>query len=317
MKEKQFNSNKYLIICIVVLLSLLVMNSCGYANQNSDNADASDSLASYVSEFDTLYNWEGVYYGREDFEDELHEENNEYSLTIKKDSIIFRCLCITGTYLFYSKYLGPGKIKLIGLKDLREDVTDDILNKDFGVLSIEEEGKKIVWNSDFYLLGPQGEPHILLEYKEYDGYVDSMTAAVWRIMNVIDSVYKDQWIGSYNADIHYVRPKKIDGEFDSIKKELRLDIMSDSIKVYINDTVIDFVISAGGNADSVFLYTQTNNLIAPGRDIGYIYKNKQDQYIWKSTEDKSIYEILDYMSIYLRNHNSEFNFADDSIILKK
>jgi hypothetical protein len=93
--------------------------------------------------------------------------------------------------------------------------------------------------------------------------------------------------------------------------------MSDSIKIYINDTVIDFVISAGGDADSVFLYTQTNNLIAPGRNIGYIYKNKQDQYIWKSTEDKSIYEILDYMSIYLRNHNSEFNSADDSIILKK
>lgn len=300
------------------MLSLLVMNSCGQSNQNSDNTDTSDSLASYVSEFDTLYNWEGWYYGRLLLEEDLSfGDNEQYSLNIQKDSIIFHfeSEILPTRYLLYSKSISPGKIKLLGFKDITEgkteEETDDILNKDFGVLSIEKERKKIIWESDYSLLMYNGETnHILLESTEYGRYVDSMTAAVWRIMNVIDSAYKDQWIGSYSAELHYIKKKSYE-EYDSIKKELRLDILYDSIKVYINDTIIDFVISADGDADSVFLY-------APGSDIGFIYKNKQNQYIWTSDESKPIYKILEYMSIiYLHNHDSEFYAANDSIILNK
>ena len=306
------------------MLSLLVMSSCGQSNQNSDDTDTSDSLASYVSEFDTLYNWEGVYIGRENLDAELDVENEQYSLTIQKDSIIFHFSSeiFPVRYLLYSKYISPGKIKLLGLKDITEGKTEDeikdILNNDFGMLSIEKEGKKLIWESDFDLLGPQGEPHILLEYKKYNKYVDSMTAAVWRIMNVIDSAYKDQWIGSYSAELHYIKEKSYE-EYDSIKKELRLDILYDSIKVYINDSVFDYL-SVYGNADSVFLHTTISQGVtcAADRSLGYLYKDKKDRYIWKSdNDDKHISVIFSFISQSFQNDTSDFYVADDSIILNK
>ena len=325
--KKQSNSNKHLTTYIVVMLSLLVMSSCGQSNQNSDNTDTSDSLASYVSEFDTLYNWEGKYNGHGDLTVEVSDDNPFYSLNIKKDSIIFQSQWFTDTYpstsyLLYSKSISPGKIKLLGLKDITEgkteDETEDILNKDFGVLSIEKEGKKLIWNGDFYLLGPKGEPHILLESTEYGRYVDSMTAAVWRIMNVIDSAYKDQWIGSYSAELHYIKEKSYE-EYDSIKKELRLDILYDSIKVYINDSVFDYL-SVYGNADSVFLHTTISQGVtcAADRSLGYLYKDKKDRYIWKSdNDDKHISVIFSFISQSFQNDTSDFYVADDSIILNK
>lgn len=318
--KKQSNSNKHLTSYIVVMLSLLVMNSCGQSNQNSDNTETSDSLASYVSEFDTLYNWEGVYYGQWDLTDELSNDNPLYSLTIQKDSIIFHIESgiLQARYLLYSKSISPGKIKLLGLKDITEGETENLFNKDFGVLSIEKEGKKLIWESDYNLLGYNEKNHILLEDKEYDRYIDSMTAAVWRIMNVIDSAYKDQWIGSYSAELHYIKEKSYE-EYDSIKKELRLDIMSDSIKVYINDTVLDEAIFAYGDADSVFLNTKTNNYIGAGTSIGFICKDKNDQYVWKSTDEyKPFSEIINYVSDYtLQNPPAKFGVANDSIILNK
>lgn len=324
--KKQSNSNKHLTTYIVVMLSLLVMSSCGQSNQNSDNTDTSDSLASYVSEFDTLYNWEGWYYGRRLLEEELSfGDNEQYSLNIQKDSIIFllESEILPTRYLLYSKSISPGKIKLLGFKDITEGKTeegkDDILNKDFGVLSIEKERKKIIWESDYSLLMYNGETnHILLESTEYGRYVDSMTAAVWRIMNVIDSAYKEQWIGSYIADLHYIKEKSYE-EYDSIKKELRLDILYDSIKVYINDSVFDYL-SVDGNADSVFLYTTIPQGVtcAADRSLGYLYKDKKDRYIWKSdNDDKHISVIFSFISQSFQNDTPDFYVADDSIILNK
>ncbi len=321
--KKQSNSNKHLTTYIVVMLSLLVMSSCGQSNQNSDNTDTSDSLASYVPEFDTVYKWEGKYFGKEHHEEEWSDENREYSLTIKKDSIILKGELFVEPYLLYSKCISSGKIKLLGLKvlDLKDLCgSENILNEDFGVLSIEEEGKKLIWNCDFYLLGPNGEPHILLEENEYRRYVDSMTTAVWGKTNIIDSMYKEQWIGSYIADLHYVKPRGYEDEFDSIEKKLRLEILSDSIKVFINDSVFD-ALSVYGNADSLFLYTSilwervqgaTNNR------LGDLYKDKQGRYIWKSDEDgKHISAIFSFISLVSQNDTSDFYLADDSIILRK
>ncbi|MBO7506051.1 MAG: hypothetical protein J6T67_01550 [Paludibacteraceae bacterium] len=189
MKEKQSNSNKYLTTCIVVLLSLWVMNSCCQSKPISKNPEALDRSAPYVLEFDNQYNWEGVYYGQGDLTDELYDDNPTYSLTINKDSIIFQFQWVADStpstsYLFYSKSISPGKIKLLGLKGITDGKRDDILNKDFGVLSIEKEGKKLIWESDFQLLEYNDhsvKKHILYEDKEYDRYVDSMAAVVWGI----------------------------------------------------------------------------------------------------------------------------------------
>ena len=189
MKEKQSNSNKYLTTCVVVLLSLWVMNNSGQSKPISKNPEASDRSAPYVLEFDTRYNWEGVYYGQGDLTDELYDDNPTYSLTINKDSIIFQFQWVADStpstsYLFYSKSISPGKIKLLGLKGITDGKRDDILNKDFGVLSIEKEGKKLIWESDFQLLEYNDhsvKKHILYEDKEYDRYVDSMAAVVWGI----------------------------------------------------------------------------------------------------------------------------------------
>lgn len=314
--KKQSNSNKHLTTYIVVILSLLVMNSCNRFRQKADSVGATDSLVAYVPEFDTIYKWKGVYFGEQYHGEEWSEENRVYSLTIKKDSIILNGELFVEPYLLYSKCISPGKIKLFGLKDLCE--SEDILNEDFGVLSIEEEGKKLIWNCDFYLLGPKGEPHILLEDKEYDRYVDSMTTAVWGITNRIDSMYKEQWIGSYIAELHYIKEKSYE-EYDSIKKELRLDILYDSIKVYINDSVFDYL-SVYGNADSVFLHTTISQGVtcAADRSLGYLYKDKKDRYIWKSdNDDKHISVIFSFISQSFQNDTSDFYVADDSIILRK
>lgn len=189
MKEKQSNSNKYLTTCVVVLLSLWVMNNSGQSKPISKNPEASDRSAPYVLEFDNQYNWEGVYYGQGDLTDELYDDNPTYSLTINKDSIIFQFQWVADStpstsYLFYSKSISPGKIKLLGLKGITDGKRDDILNKDFGVLSIEKEGKKLIWESDLQLLeynDHSEKKHILYEDKEYDRYVDSMAAVVWGI----------------------------------------------------------------------------------------------------------------------------------------
>ena len=72
----------------------------------------------------------------------------------------------------------------MGLKGITDGKRDDILNKDFGVLSIEKEGKKLIWESDLQLLeynDHSEKKHILYEDKEYDRYVDSMAAVVWGI----------------------------------------------------------------------------------------------------------------------------------------
>lgn len=189
MKKKQSNSNKYLTTCVVVLLSLWVMNNSGQSKPISKNPEASDRSAPYVLEFDNQYNWEGVYYGQGDLTDELYDDNPTYSLTINKDSIIFQFQWVADStpstsYLFYSKSISPGKIKLLGLKGITDGKRDDILNKDFGVLSIEKEGKKLIWESDLQLLeynDHSEKKHILYEDKEYDRYVDSMAAVVWGI----------------------------------------------------------------------------------------------------------------------------------------
>ena len=189
MKKEQSNSNKYLTTCVVVLLSLWVMNNSGQSKPISKNPEASDRSAPYVLEFDNQYNWEGVYYGQGDLTDELYDDNPTYSLTINKDSIIFQFQWVADStpstsYLFYSKSISPGKIKLLGLKGITDGKRDDILNKDFGVLSIEKEGKKLIWESDLQLLeynDHSEKKHILYEDKEYDRYVDSMAAVVWGI----------------------------------------------------------------------------------------------------------------------------------------
>ncbi|MBR4815361.1 MAG: hypothetical protein IKZ67_07850 [Paludibacteraceae bacterium] len=189
MKKKQSNSNKYLTTCVVVLLSLWVMNNSGQSKPISKNPEASDRSAPYVLEFDNQYNWEGVYYGQGDLTDELYDDNPTYSLTINKESIIFQFQWVADStpstsYLFYSKSISPGKIKLLGLKGITDGKRDDILNKDFGVLSIEKEGKKLIWESDLQLLeynDHSEKKHILYEDKEYDRYVDSMAAVVWGI----------------------------------------------------------------------------------------------------------------------------------------
>ena len=325
MGGEQSNSNKHLTTYIVVMLSLLVMNSCGQSNQNSDNTDTSDSLASYVSEFDTLYNWEGVYYGQWDLTDKLSNDNPLYSLTIQKDSIIFyiEAGILQARYLLYSKSISPGKIKLLGLKDITEEKTEDeikdILNKDFGMLSIEKEGKKLIWESDFRLLGYNEKNHILLEDKEYDKYVDSMTAAVWRMTNQIDSMYKEQWIGSYIAALHYVKPLDKHDEYETTEKKLRVEILSDSIKIFINDSLFDDVL-VYGDADSLFLYTPIpwGVTCAADRRLGDLYKDKKDRYIWKSdNDDKHISVIFSFISQSFQNDTSDFYVADDSIILRK
>ena len=167
----------------------LSVNNSGQSNPTPNIPDVLDSLASYVPEFDTQYNWEGVYYGQGDLMDELYDDNPTYSLTIKKDRIVFQFQWVADTipsisYLFYSKSISPGKIKLLGLKDITEGEREDILNKDFGVLSIEKEGKKLIWKSDFQLLeynDKSKKNHILYEDKEYDRYLDSMTVVKYRI----------------------------------------------------------------------------------------------------------------------------------------
>lgn len=168
---------------------LSVVNS-GQSNSNSNTPDASDSSASYMPEFDTRYNWEGVYYGQGDLTDELYDDKPTYSLTIKKNSILFEFKWVADTitpsvsYQFYSKSISPGKIKLLGLKGTKDGKSEDILNKDFGVLSIEREGKKLKWKSDFRLLEYNDnckKVHFLYEDKEHSRYLDSMVAVIYKI----------------------------------------------------------------------------------------------------------------------------------------
>ncbi len=172
------------------ILSRWEVNNSGQSNPISNTPDASDSLASYVSEFDTRYNWEGVYYGQGDLTDELYDDNPTYSLTIKENSILFEFKWVADTitpsvsYQFYSKSISPGKIKLLGLKGTKDGKSEDILNKDFGVLSIEREGKKLKWKSDFRLLEYNDnckKVHFLYEDKEHSRYLDSMVAVIYKI----------------------------------------------------------------------------------------------------------------------------------------
>ena len=72
----------------------------------------------------------------------------------------------------------------MGLKGTKDGKSEDILNKDFGVLSIEREGKKLKWKSDFRLLEYNDnckKVHFLYEDKEHSRYLDSMVAVIYKI----------------------------------------------------------------------------------------------------------------------------------------